>query len=90
MTSLAINALAIVGGACFAFCGVPTAWATFRKGRSVGTPASVAWAILLGAIVMYAYLYLSYGFNALLALNYAVEAGSWGIIVWYHYFGRKG
>jgi hypothetical protein len=83
-----VSALAILGGACFAYCGVPAAIATVRAGKSVGTPISVAWAIFVGAIAMYGYLFLSYGFDLLIAINYVVEALSWGLIVSYHYFPR--
>lgn len=84
-----VQLLGIVGGLCFAYCGVPTAIATLRAKKSVGTPVSVAWMIFLGAITMYSYLLGTYGFDLLLAINYAVEAASWGIVVFYHYFPKE-
>lgn len=79
--------LGILGGLFFAYCGVPTAYATIKTGKSIGTPVSVAWMIVLGSILMYVYLYRSYGFDAILTFNYLVEAGSWGVVVFYHYKG---
>jgi len=84
-----LKLLGLVGGFFFAACGVPAAFATVRAGRSVGTPISVASMILAGAICMYLYLLLTYGFDWVLAINYAVETASWGTIVAYHYFPRK-
>jgi len=72
-----------VGGFCFAYCGVPAAYATIRGGRAVA-PLSVAGMIFVGALTMYGYLLGTYGFNWLLAVNYAVEAVSWGIVCAYH------
>lgn len=86
---VALEALGLLGGACFAYCGVPAAWATVKKGRSIGTPVSVAWMITLGSVLMYAYLFMSYGFNTVLAINYTVEFLSWATLVWYHYRPRR-
>jgi hypothetical protein len=84
-----VSIVGLLGGLCFAYCGVPTAWRTIRAGCSQGTPASVAWMIFLGGILMFAYLAASYGFDRLLAANYAVETASWGVVVWFHHFPRK-
>ena len=84
-----IKLLGLLAGFCFAYCGCPAAYATAKAGKSIGTPVSIAWMIFLGAILMYAYMFLSYGFDLILAINYIVEAISWGIIVLYHYFPRK-
>lgn len=81
--------LGLLGGACFAYCGVPTALATYRAKKSQGTPVSIAWMISLGSVFMYSYLIRSYGFDLILTLNYAVELVSWGTIVYFHYFGQK-
>jgi hypothetical protein len=75
----------LIGGLCFAYCGVPAAYKTVKAGKSIGTPISIAWMITIGAVAMYSYLLLTYGFDTLLAINYFVEAASWGTIVWYHY-----
>lgn len=84
-----VEIFGIIGGFCFAYCGVPAAWATWKAGKSIGTPISVASMILVGAITMYIYLLLSYGFNLLLAINYGIEAVSWAVVVYYHFFPRK-
>lgn len=81
--------LGFIGGVCFAACGVPAALATFKAKKSIGTPISVALYIFSGAIAMYFYLLLTYGFDLLLTANYLVEAGSWGLIAYYHFFPRQ-
>jgi hypothetical protein len=81
--------LGLLGGFCFAYCGVPAAYRTARAGRSVGTPVSVAWMILVGAVAMYSYLTALHGFDPILTVNYAVEAVSWGVVVWFHYLPRS-
>jgi hypothetical protein len=84
-----IKLLGLLGGICFAYCGVPAAYVTARAGRSIGTPISIAWMIFLGAVFMYSYLTASYGFDAILTVNYSIEALSWALIVFYHYFPRR-
>lgn len=84
-----VEVFGIIGGFCFAYCGVPAAWATYKAGKSIGTPISVASMILVGAVTMYLYLLMSYGFNLLLAINYGVEAISWSVVVYFHFFPRK-
>jgi hypothetical protein len=84
-----INILALIGGFCFAYCGVLPAIATAKAGKSVGTPVAIAWMIVVGAVAMYFYLLAEYGFNFLLTINYFVEAASWAVIVFYHYFPRR-
>ena len=83
-----IALIGLLGGACFAYCGVPAAWATWRAGRSVGTPVSVAWMIATGGVLMYAYLTILHGFDGVLTLNYSVEVASWLVVVWFHYRPR--
>lgn len=78
----------VLGGVCFAVCGVPLAWSTVRAGRSLGPGLWTPMLIAAGGVSMYLYLLLTYGFNALLALNYAVEVGSWAVVLWYYLFRR--
>jgi len=78
--------LGILGGICFAYCGVPAALATFKAKRSIGTPIFVALMIVLGSIFMYVYMTATYGLDLILTVNYAVQLLSWGLIVYYHYF----
>jgi hypothetical protein len=82
---LLIKLLGIIGGFCFAYCGVPAAYHTIKAGKSIGTPISIAWMITIGAIAMYLYLLCTYGFDTILTINYSVETLSWAIIVVYHY-----
>jgi len=84
-----LSIIGLLGGFCFAYCGVPAAWATIRAGKSIGTPVTIAWMIAAGTILMYTYLFTLYGFNPVLTVNYAVEGLSWTIIVWYHYNPRR-
>lgn len=84
-----LKILGLVGGFCFAYCGVPAAYATWKIGKSIGTPLSVAWMILVGSIAMYSYLTVKHGFDAILTINYSVEALSWGVIVFYSHFPRS-
>lgn len=85
MIDTIIGLLGVIGGFCFAYCGVPAAFATLKAGRSIGTPVSIAWMIFTGSMFMYSYLLLRYGFDLILAINYAIEIFSWGILVVYHY-----
>lgn len=82
------NLLGILGGLCFAYCGVPAAYATYKAGKSIGTPITVALLITIGTVLMYAYLTASYGFDPILTFNYFVEFVSWAIVSYYHYFPR--
>lgn len=80
-----IKFLGALGGFCFSYCGVPLAWATIRAGKHLGAPVTTAWGIMMGTLCMYAYLFLSYGFDWLLALNYSVEFTSWAVVAFYYY-----
>ena len=80
-----ISLLGIVAGAFFAYAAVPQALRTIKAGKHLGTPIDLAIVIFLGTILMAAYLFFSYGFNLILAVNYTVEAWSWGVLIWYWY-----
>lgn len=77
--------IGLLGGFCFAYCGVPVAYQTVKTGRSLGTPISIAWMISLGCVFLYSYLTIKNGFDLILTLNYSVEFISWMIIVLYYY-----
>lgn len=83
-----IKLLGLLGGACFALCGVPAALHSFRGTNH--TPASVAWLIFVGACSMFAYLFASFGFDLVVTASYVVEIGSWGAVLWWHYRPRAG
>lgn len=81
-----IKLLGALGGFCFAYCGVPLAYATIRAGKNLGAaPVATAWGIVIGAVSMYLYLLLSFGFDWLLAVNYSVEFLSWTTVLVYYY-----
>lgn len=78
-----ISLLGIVAGAFFAYAAVPQAIRTIRAGKHLGTPVDLAAIIFIGTLLMWSYLFLTYGFNLILTINYAVEAWSWGVLLWY-------
>ena len=81
-----LTVLGVLGGFAFAFAAVPQAVATWRAGKSLGTPPSIAWAIFVGCICLYAYLTGTHGFDLLLTLVYGVETISWATLLWFNYF----
>lgn len=76
-------------GFCFAYCGVPIAWKTYRAGKSLGTPVVTAIGICLGTLLAWFYLFFTYGLDVLLTINYTVEFLSWFIVIIYHYKGKR-
>lgn len=84
-----IALLGVLAGACFAYAAVPEAFATLRASRHRGAPLSICVAVLSGTILMYSYLLLTNGFDALLAVVYSVEALSWGVLTCFGVWGRK-
>ncbi len=82
-----VSLLGTLGGICFAYCGVPLAWASIKAGKGLA-PVSTAWGIVIGTIAMYLYLFLTYGFNFILSVNYTVEFLSWATVLYYHYRPR--
>jgi len=82
-----VKILGLLGGFCFAFCGVPPALNAIKMG-STSVPRSTAWLVFMGGVFMYAYLLFTYGFDLVLFVNYAIEIASWGIIVRYQLFPR--
>jgi hypothetical protein len=73
----------LLGGAMFAYAAVPAAFRTIRAGRHLGTPLDIIAAIFLGTVTMFAYLTAAHGFDWVLAVNYSIEALSWGVLLWY-------
>ena len=84
-----ISIVGILGGFCFAYCGVPAAWTAWKLKRNPGIPISTAWMITLGGILMYTYLTVKNGFDWILLINYTIETLSWGLIVWLTYFPKN-
>jgi len=87
---IALAILGLLGGTCFAISGVPAAWGVVRDGRNRGTPISAAWAIVCGSVCTFVYLTVLHGVDPIIWVNYLPSILSWGIIVWYSYFPRKG
>lgn len=83
-----IKLLGIIAGFCFGYCGVPAAWASYKT-KAPAAPLSVTVMIVTGGVTMFSYLFLTYGFNLLLTLNYGIEVASWGLILYYHINRRK-
>jgi hypothetical protein len=83
-----LEIIGLLGGFCFAYAGVPAAIATIRKGASIGTPVLIAWAIFIGTLLMYTYLFGKFGLDWIVSINYFIEAVSWGVILKYHYFPK--
>lgn len=88
MTNPLVSLLGGAAGIGFAMCGVPAARASWKIGAAVA-PKSTAWLIFGSGLAMYLYLFLTYGFNLLLTVNYFVEVVSWGVVLKYHYFPRR-
>lgn len=77
--------LGILGGAGFAFAGIPAAWQSYRQGHTF-IPRLTSWPIFLGVVFLYSYLHLSHGFDPIIAAVYGVEGISWAIVLWYTHF----
>ena len=87
MTNL--NALlGVAGTLAFAWACVPTAWRTFRAGRSIGTPVGLAWNIWIACLLFYGYLIAQYGFDPFLLACTIAEVLSYSVVIWLHYFPR--
>jgi|SRR5712692_3488580 len=81
--------LGLAGGSLFAYAAVPQAIRTIRAGRHLGVPLDLVAAILGGTVAMYGYLTWTRGFDWVLAVNYSVEAASWGVLGFYRLFRRQ-
>lgn len=84
-----VNILGLLGGVFFAYAAVPQAVRTIRAGRHLGTPVSIAVAIVAGTILSYSYLRLAHGFDWIITVNYSVEALSWAVLLFYAVFRRS-
>lgn len=87
-----IAILGLLGGACFAFAAVPSAFTALRLGRNPGVPITLAWLVFSGTVLVYSYLVLKFflisGVDWILSFNYIIEAVSWATIIRYHYVPR--
>ena len=78
-----VQLLGSLAGLCFAYCGVPTACSVFKAKETPQGIGKTAVMIALGGILMWSYLYIMYGWNWILTVNYTVEVASWLIVVYY-------
>lgn len=79
-----IRLLGMFAATMFALAGVPPAWAVWKaKAQPYAALTRTAAMILAGCLTMYGYLLACYGFDWILAANYAVETVSWGVVLWY-------
>lgn len=85
----ALELFGLCAGACFGYAAVPAAYRTVRAGKHLGTPLDIIVTIFTGTVLMYTYLTLSHGFDWVLAVNYSVEALSWGVLLWYRLLRRS-
>ena len=83
-----IQIVGLLGGLCFAYCGVPAAYQAIKQGFTQ-TPVIVAWMICIGGVLMYVYLTAQHGIDWVITINYTVEVVSWAIVVFYHYSPRR-
>lgn len=83
---LLLNLFGLLGNVCFGSACVPTAYNTWKAGKSVGTPASLAWMLAVGCIGAYVYFVGTYGWNSLVVPLGVVETGSWLTVLRYQYF----
>lgn len=80
--------IGMLGTLAFAYACVPTAWATWKAGRSIGTPVILAWNILIACILFYAYFLLAHGLDWLVIICGLIEIAAYGVVIWYHYFPK--
>jgi hypothetical protein len=80
--------LGVTGNIAFAYACLPTAWSTWRAGKSIGTPVGLAWNILIACLLFYGYMLGRYGLDPFLLVCSATEIGAYGVVIRYHYFPR--
>lgn len=83
-----LHLLGIIGNLAFGFGCVPVAWKTAVAGRSVGTPVSLAWTLVIACLAFYTYMLGTYGLDPFIAVIAIVETLSWLIVLRYHYAPR--
>ncbi len=83
-----LEILGIMGGLCFGFAAVPAAYRTLRARKHLGTPLSICMAIFFGCLLMWTYLFLSFGFDWVVTGTYGVETVSWAVLLYYAWKAR--
>ena len=84
-----LKSLGLLGTVLFMVSGLPTAWRAWRAGRVYYIPRATTWCVFLGACLMLAYLWASFGFDWIVFLDYSVTIGSWAVVLRYEYFPRE-
>jgi len=84
-----INIIGTLGNLGFAYACLPTAWKTFKAGKSIGVPVSLAWNIWVSCLLFYSYTFLSYTDDILVWIGGMVEISSYTVVLWYHYLPRR-
>ena len=75
------------GSILLAVCGAPQAHRSFMQKRTVGIAPSFLWMWFLGEVLTLFYILLG-RFSLPLAVNYGVNIGFIGIIIYYYYFPK--
>jgi len=83
-----ISILGILGGGCFAVAGIPSAVQAMKQGFTY-IPKLTSWPIFMGVILLYCYLFLSHGFDPIIAAVYGVEGLSWLVVLFYTHFPKN-
>lgn len=86
--SLLIDLIGAAGSILFATACVPVAWATWRLGRSVGTPVSTVWTFVLATLLFTIYLAAKVGVTQIPTVLLFIEFVCWGVALKFHYFPR--
>lgn len=87
--SYLVSLLGIAGNLAFAVACVPTAWRTWRAGKSIGTPVGLAWNIFVACLLFYSYTAIQYVSDPLVYIGGAVEITCYAVVLWYHYFPSR-
>lgn len=84
-----LKLLGIAGNLLFAYACLPTAWVTWRAGRSIGTPIGLSINIWAACVTFYAYTVGTYGFDPMIWVCGGVEIAAYSVVIFYHYFPRQ-
>lgn len=86
MMHFLLQLLGLAGTLAFVWGCVPTAWQTWRAGKSIGTPVGLAWNILIACLLFYSYTLITFGFNWIIGGCSFIEVAAYAVVLWYHYF----
>ena len=83
-----IELFGILSTICFFFSGWPAAHDAWKNGRTA-IPVSTAWAVFLGAVLMFIYLTAVNGFDWIVTLDYCSTIVCWAVVLRFHYWPRR-